>query len=184
MSTKTSPMGRWSTFSYSSHTAQLKTLDITHKANIKTLKGGEKVGQLGTLGRKEQHNSLFLGFSCCLKNSRFGAKKATNPEMPMGAHQKRLQQKPKEQEWEGLVDRKLMCSDHSTLAKHHRKKLWPHPYQCHQRSGGSLDFHSHPAVTRSPPALCVKEGRVNLDFSSQLAVLRWHTPLLYRVLSE
>lgn len=63
---------------------------------------------------------MFLGFYFGFTYPSFGAEEGSNPGTSMGADQKNLKQKPKEQERQSLVYRKLIYS-HSIPAKYHRK---------------------------------------------------------------
>lgn len=57
-------------------------MNIIYKINIRRLRGGEKAEQLETPRPEEQHSCEFSEFFVCLVYLRFGAKEASNLEMP------------------------------------------------------------------------------------------------------
>lgn len=90
-----------------------------------------------------------------------------NPEMPGGAAKKAQEESPllfsqRSRKAAASSDRKLSDHDHSTPAKHPRKKLWLHSGPASRDQVGSPDVHPHKAATwcsRAPTEVVTEEAK-------------------------
>lgn len=155
---------RWSkhTFLYSSHEAQLESLDFIFERNIKMLRGEEKAADwLGTSGPKEQHAGGFQVFVCFMCPT-LAAREANNPETPVGTN-KHSPQKPavsSQRRWKGQWKHTTARLQSNTTEKqtphmqcrHHAgARTHPTPLPPHRgpaRGGPVESQHSHPSPFR------------------------------------
>lgn len=128
---------------------QLKPWYIWNKHKEIMKDGEKKAEQLGTQGPKAWHRGELAGFSRCLIYPRLGAEEAGTQEMPIGTDMKdpnkRLLSLAKGPGKIQPSKTENLDSNHSTLAKQHRKNWGPIPPE-------GLASHPHETIVDTSSA--------------------------------
>lgn len=105
----------------------------------------------------------FLGFVFCLIYHRLGTKEAGNPENTNEHRQKYVLFRQRTRKWTVKQERKLLDNARFTLAKHYRKKLWPHPQPYQQRSSCNVILPPLPGYYEAPQLPCWVVSEANRE---------------------